>query len=428
MAQLSDDCFAFGGELRRASDALAILEARLSPVTGVERVPLGSALGRIAAADIVAPRDVPPHDNAAVDGYAVYFEDLAAESSVLLPVGGRITAGHPLDRPARRGEAYRVFTGAPMPKGETGDGPDTVLMQEDCEADGAAVRVPSGIKRGANRRKRGEDIRAGDVVLSRGHRLRPQDVALLASLGLTEIEVHERLRVAIFSTGDEVREPGSELPEGCIYDSNRHGLAALLQGLGCSVTDLGILPDREDAIRDALLRAAGGHDLLLTSGGVSTGEEDHVRAAVESLGGIHFWRLAIRPGRPIAFGRVRARSGRDTAFIGLPGNPVAVMVTFLRFARPAILRLAGCASVTPLTFPVTADFTYKKKPNRLEWVRARLTRNGSGAVVAHKHPKEGAGILTSMVESDGLLEIPEDVTELKPGQTVTFLPFSEVLA
>jgi molybdopterin molybdotransferase len=427
MAQLTDDCFAFGGELKRASDALAILEARLSPVAGITRVALDSALGRITARDIVAPRDVPPHDNAAVDGYAVYFADLAAQGPVLLPVGGRISAGHPLDRPARRGEAYRIFTGAPMLKGEADDGPDTVLMQEDCKAEGEAVRVPSGIKRGANRRKRGEDVRAGEVALPRGHRLRPQDVALVASLGLTEIEVHERLRVAIFSTGDEVREPGAALPEGCIYDSNRHGLAALLQGLGCVVTDLGILPDREDAIREALLRGAGGHDLLLTSGGVSTGEEDHVRAAVESLGEIHFWRLAIRPGRPIAFGRVRA-GGRDTAFIGLPGNPVAVMVTFLRFARPAILRLAGCASVAPLTFPVTADFAYRKKPNRLEWVRARLERNGSGAVVARKHPKEGAGILTSMVESDGLLEIPEDVTELKPGQTVTFLPFSEVLA
>ncbi|MGB8276241.1 MAG: gephyrin-like molybdotransferase Glp [Alphaproteobacteria bacterium] len=427
MTQLSDDCFAFGGELKRADEALAMLEARLSPVVGRETIALGQALGRITAADIVAPRDVPPYDNAAVDGYAVAFEDLTPGSETRLEVAGRIAAGHPLPEPPRRGNAYRIFTGAPMPKDASGNGPDTVLMQEDCAAEDGAVRIPAGIKRGANRRKRGEDVRAGETVLPRGHRIRPQDVGLAASLGLTEIVAYERLRVAVFSTGDEVREPGQPIPEGCIYDSNRYGLMALLTALKCRVTDLGILPDHKDAIRDALAAAAQCHDLLLTSGGVSTGEEDRVRQAVEELGEIHMWRLAIRPGRPIAFGRVRSR-GHEAAFIGLPGNPVAVMVTFLRFARPAILRLSGCAQVTPLTFKVAADFAYKKRRPRLEWIRARLVHNGSGMPAARPHPKEGAGILTSMVESDGLVEIPEDVMELKPGDPVTFLPFSEVLA
>jgi molybdopterin molybdotransferase len=389
-------------------------------------VRLGAALGRVLAEDVTAPGDVPPHDNAAVDGFAVFFDDLEPEADTRLKVSGHIVAGHPLGRAARPGAAYRIFTGAPMPRAENGDGPDTVLMQEDCRTEGGDVIVPPGIRRGANRRRKGEDIRSGAVVLHRGRRLRPQDIGLAASVGRTEIEVHEPLRAAVFSTGDEIVEPGRPLPDGCIYDSNRYGLIALLDGMGCRVTDLGILPDRFEDIRDAIAAASRDHDLLITSGGVSTGDEDHVRAAVEALGSLHFWRLAIKPGRPIAFGQVRAERG-DVAFIGLPGNPVAVMVTFVRFARPAILRLSGCDEVDPLTFRVPTAFAYTKKANRREWIRARLVRDGAGRLVAHKFPKAGSGILTSMVEADGLIEVGEGVSEIEAGDLVDFLPFSEVM-
>jgi molybdopterin molybdotransferase len=418
MAQLSDDCFAFGGELTSAAAALAILRSRIQAVTASETVPLRAARGRILAAPLVAPRDVPPHDNSAVDGYAVFFDDLLPGEPTVLPVNGRAAAGHPLDRPARHGEAIRVFTGAPMPAGA-----DTVLMQEDCtEADGL-VRLPPGIRRGANRRRAGEDIEAGSTVLAAGRRLRAQEIGLAASLGCTSLPVHRPLRVAVLSTGDEVREPGDEAPPGAIYDANRYTLAALLEGLGCRVTDLGILPDRAIAIRDALAEAALEHDLLVSSGGMSTGDEDHVRAAVETLGKIHFWRLAIKPGRPVAMGQV----GR-VPFMGLPGNPVAVMVTFLILARPLVLRLAGAADEAPRLYRVTAGFDYKKKPNRCEYVRARLVRGGDSGWVAHKFPRDGAGILSSMVESDGLVEIGEGITRVAPGDPVDFLPFSEVIA
>ena len=416
MAQLSDDCFAFGGELMRTEDALRLLAERLTPVVDTEQVALRRAAGRVLAGDVCAQRSVPPYDNAAVDGFAVFFDDLRGDGATRLPVTGRIAAGHPLGREARPGEAIRIFTGAPMP-----DGPDTVLMQEDCTTDGEHVIIPPGIKRGANRRRAGEDIEKGGVILRAGQRLRPQDVGLAASVGCATLTVYRRLRVAVFSTGDEVREVGEDLPPGCIYDSNRYAVSALLESLGCEVGDLGILPDRYEAIRDALADAAGTFDLIVTSAGVSTGEEDHVRAAVEALGAIHFWRLAIRPGRPLALGQVAG-----TPFIGLPGNPVAVMVTFMRFARPAILLLMGATDIAPNFFRVRAAFGYRKKRRRREWIRASLFTDTDGVLAARRFPREGAGILTSMVESDGLVELSEELTQLDPGTMVDFLPFSEV--
>ncbi|WP_029006731.1 gephyrin-like molybdotransferase Glp [Azospirillum halopraeferens] len=416
MAQLSDDCFAFGGDLMPVDAALALLRERVSPVTESATVALADAPGRILAEDVTAPFDVPPHANSAVDGYAVFFDDLAGDGPTQLPVTARVAAGHPLDRPGRRGEAVRIFTGAPMP-----DGFDTVLMQEDCRAVGDGVLIPPGIKRGANRREAGEDVRCGAVILAAGRRLRPEDVGLAASVGRRTLEVRAPLRVAVFSTGDEVREPGEPLAAGCIYDANRYALMAALRGLGCVVTDLGILGDRPEVIRGALDGAAAAHDVLVTSGGMSTGEEDHVKAAVEALGALHFWRLAIKPGRPVALGQAAG-----AAFIGLPGNPVAVMVTFLRVARPILLRLMGASEAPPILFPVRAGFAYKKKSGRREYVRTRLERGADGVLTAIKHPRDGAGILSSLVESDGLVELPEDVTRLEPGETVAFLPFSEV--
>lgn len=421
MAQLKDDCFAFGGELMKTAEAIEILKERTVPVVGGEAVRIKAAAGRILADDLVAPRDVPPHDNAAVDGYAVYFDDLGPEGPTRLPVTGRIAAGHPLGRPARRGEAVRIFTGAPMPAGTIDAGPDTVLMQEDCTPEGDLVVIPPGIKRGANRRKRGEDVKQGDKVLSRGRRLRPQDIGLAASLGSTELTVYKRLKAAVFSTGDEVVDPGVDLPPGGIYDANRYVIVALLESLGCEVTDLGILADRYETVRDSLMQAAATHDLIVTSGGASTGDEDHIRAAVEGLGRLHFWRLAIRPGRPLALGQI----GR-VPFLGLPGNPVAVMVTFLRFARPLVLGLAGCTEADPPYYRVRADFDYKKKEGRREWLRAKLFTNPDGSLSARKYAYDGAGILSSAVYADGLIELPEEMKTLKRGTMVDFLSFSEL--
>ena len=416
MAQLSDDCFAFGGELMRAETALAILAERIGPVAEPERAPLRQALGRILAEDLCAPRAVPPHDNAAVDGYAVFFDDLDSQGDTSLPVVGRVAAGAMLDRPPRRGEAVRIFTGAPMPPG-----PDTVFMQEDCRRDGDRVILPPGQKRGANRRRAGEDIALGATVLRRGQRLRPQEVGLAASLGITELALYRKLRVALFSTGDELCEPGEAAGPGRIYDSNRYVLAGLLARLGFEMEDLGILPDRLDSMVETLDAAARRCDAVISSGGMSTGEEDHVRAAVERLGEIHFWRLAIRPGRPVALGRIGG-----TPFVGLPGNPVAVMVTFLRFARPVLLRLAGASEVEPRLYRVTAGFEAKKKIGRREWLRVKIDCDPERGPVARKFPRDGAGILTSLVEADGLVELAEEVGQVRPGDPVPFLPFGEV--
>lgn len=420
MAQLSDDCFANGGSLMRLSEALGELDRRTRPVTESETVPIARAPGRILAEHLTARTDVPPHNNSAVDGYAVYFDDLDPKAETVLPVTGRVTAGHPLDRPARRGAAIRIFTGAPMPDGEDG-GPDVVMMQEDCREEAGEVIIRPGIERGANWRKAGEDVKAGDTILEAGRRLRPQDVGLAASIGVANVKVYRPLRVAVFSTGDEVVDPGAELPKGGIYDSNRYTIRALLEGLGCAVTDAGILPDEETAIRETLAGLAESHDAIVTSGGMSVGEEDHVKAAVEALGALHFWRLAIKPGRPVALGQV----GR-VPFVGLPGNPVAVMVTFLRLARPLLLRMAGATDIAPHLYRLRADFEHKKKKDRREWVRAHLHQDSDGTLCARKFPRQGAGILSSMVEADGLVELPEDLTYLKAGTMVDFLPFSEV--
>ena len=422
MAQLTDDCFAFSGPLLPLADMERLIGERVAPVAETERVGLRGARGRVTAKDVIAPGDLPPFDNSAVDGYAVRHADLAPGADTKLAIAGRLTAGARADIALKPGQAIRIFTGAAMPKGA-----DTVFMQEDVTVEGDHVIVPKGLKSGANRRLAGEDVAAGHVVLPAGTVLEPQHIAIAAALGITEIEVRRRLNVAIFSTGDEVVEPGSPRGGAAIYDANRYLLAELLERLGVVVTDLGILPDDPQALARALAKAAAWHDLVITSGGVSTGEADHVRSAVERIGSLVFWRVAIKPGRPVAMGVIRGAAGQGAAFVGLPGNPVAVFVTFVRVVKPLLRRLAGARpqSLTPL--PVRAAFAYRKKKDRREYVRVALRRAADGELEAVKHPQDGAGVLTSLTETDGLLELGEQVTAIEPGERVGFLSYAALI-
>ena len=422
MAQLTDDCFAFSGPLLPLSEMERLIGERVAPGSETERVPLRSARGRVAAADVKAPVDLPPFDNSAVDGYAVRHADLREDGDSKLVIAGRLTAGARADVVLKPGQAIRIFTGAAMPAGA-----DTVFMQEDVTVDGDHVIVPKGLKLGANRRLAREDVPAGQVALPAGTVLEPQHIALAAALGITEIEVRRRLQVAIFSTGDEVVEPGSPRGGAAIYDANRYLLSELLERLGAVVTDLGILADDPETLARALAKAAAWHDLVITSGGVSTGEADHVRSAVERIGSLVFWRVAIKPGRPVAMGVIRGAAGQGAAFVGLPGNPVAVFVTFVRVVKPLLRRLAGARPHSLLPLPVRAAFAYRKKKDRREYVRVALRRAADGELEAVKHPQDGAGILTSLTETDGLLEFLEDVTAIEPGTRVGFLSYAALI-
>jgi molybdopterin molybdotransferase len=380
------------------------------------------ARGRVVALDVKAPVDLPPFDNSAVDGYAVRHADLQPDKETTLAVSGRLTAGARANLAINPETAIRIFTGAAMPKGA-----DTVFMQEDVTVKGDRVTVPKGLKLGANRRLAGEDVPAGAIVLPSGTVLEAQHIALAAALGLTELLVRRRLTVAIFSIGDEVVEPGSVRAGAAIYDSNRFLLSELLERLGAIVTDLGILADDPEKLSRKLTEAAASHDLIITSGGVSTGEADYVRDAVERIGKLVFWRVAIKPGRPVALGVIPTQSGQGAAFVGLPGNPVAVFVTFVRVVKPLLRRLSGARPDKLLPLPVRTAFAYKKKKDRREYVRVTLKRAPDGEIEALKHPQDGAGILTSLTETDGLLEFLEDVTTIEPGARVGFLSYAALI-
>jgi molybdopterin molybdotransferase len=417
MAQLSDDCFAFGGPMLSVDEAVGIIASRVQPVGGTETVALVEADGRILAHDVAAPLPLPPFTNSAVDGYAVPHAGLPPGKELAVPISGRVQAGA-VAKAAQPGHAVRIFTGAPMPEGT-----DTVFMQEDVRIDDAGrVVLPAGLKAGANVRPAGEDIPRGQVALTSGTRLRPQDIALAAAFGLTRLDVVRRLRVAVFSTGDELAAPGTPRAASQLFDSNRFMLMAMLRRLGCDVSDLGILGDEPAPLANALKQASGGHDLILTSGGVSTGEEDHVKAGVERAGSLVLWRMAIKPGRPVAMGVIGG-----TPLIGLPGNPVASFVTFVHVVRPTILALMGARPAPLPPMPVRAAFTYRKKVGRREYVRASLRRADDGALEAVKFPREGAGLLSSLVETDGLIELGESTVEVAPGDSVGFLGYASLL-
>jgi len=417
MAQLSDDCFAFGGPMMSVDEAVAIIQSRVSAVDEIETVPFAKADGRILAHDVSASLALPPFTNSAVDGYAIAGRDLPTSEARAFPLSGRVQAGASALSAVKAGEAMRIFTGAPLPEGG-----DTVFMQEDVRLEDGKVVLPTGLKPGANVRPAGEDIPLGHAALKAGQRLRPQDVAVAAAFGLTKLSVVRRLRVAVFSTGNELVSPGDVRAAPQLFDSNRFMLMAMLRRLGCDVSDLGILRDERAALATALRDVAGVHDMILTTGGVSTGEEDHVKAAVEAVGKLVLWRMAIKPGRPVAMGIIEG-----TPLIGLPGNPVASFVTFVHVVRPTILALCGARQEPLLPMPVRAAFTYKKKIARREYVRVHLRKADDGVLEAVKFPREGAGLLSSLTDTDGLVELGEQVTRVAPGDSVGFLSYATLL-
>ncbi|WP_017776758.1 gephyrin-like molybdotransferase Glp [Paraburkholderia kururiensis] len=406
------------------ADALATLLAAARPLTGVETLPTLDALNRVLATDVVSPLDVPPMNTSAMDGYAVRVADLA-HGTVRLRVSQRIPAGH-APQPLEPGTVARIFTGATVPPGA-----DAIVMQEQTEPTGDEVALLHTPKAGEWITAQGADIRRGSVILPAGTRLTPQSLGLAASVGCAELAVVRRLKVAVFFTGDELTMPGEPLRPGAIYNSNRFTLRGLLENLGCEVSDFGIVPDRLDATRATLRDAARGHDLILTCGGVSVGEEDHVKPAVEAEGRVSMWQIAMKPGKPLAFGAVRRgertgahdEAGHDEAFfIGLPGNPVSSFVTFLLFVRPFVLRLAGVKQVAPRALSLRADFTQPKADRRNEFLRARVNPAGGLDLFAN----QSSAVLTSTVWGDGLIDNPPNHA-ISAGETVRFLPFSELL-
>ncbi|MFO1147229.1 MAG: gephyrin-like molybdotransferase Glp [Alsobacter sp.] len=406
-----------GDALLRVDEAWDRLARAVLPLGRVDTVALANADGRVLAETVTSAVALPRFDNSAMDGWAVRRRDLSPAGPTLLPQGGRIAAGHSSEGVSAAGKAVRIFTGAPLPADA-----DLVVMQEDAtvEPDGR-VRLPALPRRSDNVRRAGEDVALDAVVLSPGRRLRPQDVALAAAAGRATLRVAARLRVALFSTGDEVREPGSPLGPAAIYDSNRVLLHALLRRAGAEVTDLGILADDRTALTARLREAAAGHDLVLTSGGVSAGEEDHVRAAVAAQGALAFWKLAIKPGRPVALGRVGG-----TPFLGLPGNPVAAFIAYAHVGRPLLARLTGEHLSFPGGRPVRAGFRYASPLGRRDFLRVRLATGADGLEEAVKHPHDGASSLPSLSDTAGLLVVREDVADLAPGAVAPFVSYAEL--
>ena len=393
------------------AEALALMLEAARPVAGTETVPTLNANGRILAHAQVSGMNVPGMDNTQMDGYAVRAADCASGDAVLT-VSQRIPAGH-VGQPLLPGTAARIFTGAHIPEGA-----DAVVMQEQCELAGNLVTIKHAPKSGEWIRRAGEDITNGSVILPAGARLRSQELGLAASVGLAQLPVKRRLRVAVFFTGDELTMPGEPLAPGAIYNSNRFTLRALLENLGCEITDFGIVPDSLEATRSVLRQSAQAHDLIITSGGVSVGEEDHIKPAVEAEGKLNMWLIAVKPGKPLAFGQVK-----DAFFLGLPGNPVASFITFLMFVRPFILRLQGVSGeIAPRAFLMRADFDLPKADKRNEFLRARI--NATGALELFNN--QSSGVLTSTVLGDGVIDNPPGTT-ISAGDMVRFIPFSELM-
>ncbi len=395
-------------------EAADLLRQSVPPLREIADVPTLEAAGRVLAVAQRARIDVPPQDNSAMDGYAVAVADCSA-AGTRLPVAQIIPAGR-VGEPLAPGTAARIFTGGVIPIGA-----DAVVMQEHCQASDGVVAIAQTPRAGEHVRRAGSDVAVGSEILAAGQRLRPQDTAFAASVGLASLPVFRRLRVAVFFTGDELRMPGEPLPPGAIYNTNRFLLSALLQRLGCAVVDHGQVPDDLVATRQVLRRAAEDCDLIISSGGVSVGDEDHVKAAVSAEGRIDLWKIAIKPGKPLAFGQIRA-SAQEVPFIGLPGNPVSGLVTFLTLVRPAILSMQGVRYAPPQPYLLRAEFDWLRPDARREFLRARRTADGGVALFTD----QGASILRSAVWSDGLLDNPPRQV-IQRGDLVRYLPFVELL-
>jgi molybdopterin molybdotransferase len=414
--KLLDDCFLHDKDRLRHEEALSILTERLRPVVGTEGVPLAEASGRILAETVTAPRNIPAHTNAAVDGYAFAHGGYDREEGTRFRLGGRAAAGHALASAIGPGEAARIFTGAVMPEGT-----DTVAMQEDVQLEDGSVFIPGGLKAGANRRLAGEDVRAGATLIEAGARLTPQDIAALAATGAGEVTCYRPLRVAVISTGDELLAPGAPFSEGRVYDANAPMLMALSGLTGHPAHFLGVLPDKAALVRDKLAEAAENFDLVISSGGASRGEEDHIVKAIDALGSLRMWQLAIKPGRPMSFGQIG-----DNVFLGLPGNPVAVFVCFLLYANPVMTLLGGGKWRAPLRYPVPAGFALtRRKTGRREFLRGMLAGGGGVQLSVKPYPQDGSGLISSLRASQGLIEIAEEVAAIDEGQPVSFIPYSE---
>ncbi len=400
--------------LTPVEDAVGQLLSSAHPIAEWEKVPIGQAMGRILAEDLISPVDVPPADNSAMDGYALRYVDLEVQGQTRLPISQRIPAGT-APAPLVPHTAARIFTGAEIPPGA-----DSVVMQEICDEVDGGVVLPQGIGMGDHIRTAGQDIERGSKILCQGHRLLPQDLGLIASVGIAQVRVYRRLKLAVISTGDEVIEPGRAIAAGEIYNSNRYTLAGLVSALGMEMVDLGIVADDVAATERALLEAVDKADVVITTGGVSVGDEDYVKTCVEKLGHLQLWRLAIKPGKPLAFGEVAGKP-----FFGLPGNPAAVLVTFSVVARPYLLRLQGANELMPLTLSAKADFERRGKARRQEYLRARLSVSEDGNMLVSPHPNQSSGALSSASWGNGLVIHPRNQT-VAPGDAVKFIPYSEL--
>ena len=407
------DCSTPSDRLLPVDEAITELLQRAPAPPAVESVGLEQALGRVLAEPIVAPFDLPRWDNSAMDGYALRQADLPQGG--VLPLAGRVAAGDGAEQSLPAGHAMRIFTGAPLPQGA-----DSVIAQEVCEALGDSVRLPAS-EPGSHVRRQAEELRRGEPVLAAGQRLRPQDLGLLASLGLARVPVHRRLRVGLLSSGDELREPGQALAPGQIYNANRYSIGALLRGLGLEVHDYEVLADELAASRDALSLAASEWDLLITSGGVSVGEEDHLKSAIRELGSLHLWRLAMQPGKPLAFGEVGGKP-----WIGLPGNPAAALVTALVVARPFLLRAQGVAEVAVRPLRLVAGFDWTRANPRRQYLRARIEFAADGSSRVLIHPRQGSAMLLAASWAEGLALVEAGRT-FEAGAAVDFLSFAELL-
>jgi molybdopterin molybdotransferase len=394
-------------------EALGQLTSSVAALGKVVDKPLLRTQGAVLAESIESGIDVPGCAMSSMDGYAINIADLAASGETSLPLSQRIAAGT-AGAPLAVGTAARIFTGAPIPEGA-----DAVIMQEQVDADDHEIRFDSRPTSGNNIRPAGNDIQRGTIILHKGCRLRAQDIGLAASVGLQTLPVYEPLKVGMFFTGDELVEPGQKLGAGKIYDSNRYTLHGLLESMGCEIIDLGLVGDTLAATSEAMARASTQADLVVTTGGVSVGEEDHVRIAIEQLGELRLWRLAVKPGKPLAYGQIN-----ETAFIGLPGNPVSVFATFCLFVCPVIQTLQGRTWHEPIALSVSADFDWPKPDSRREFLRARLALDANGQTVAQIYPNQDSGVLTSTVWADGFVEIAENQT-VQAGEPVNYLPFAQ---